>query len=97
MNIREIVCAFLREVGCTVREEVGILYITTPDGTVWDMTVPLPQLNEKLTKENKEKKDGVTTADRDEIVKAALEKSQGHEGIARAVADGFYERIRHKW
>lgn len=42
MDIKEIVYTELRNRGCKLREEAGILYITTPDGAEWDMTIPMP-------------------------------------------------------
>jgi hypothetical protein len=41
MNVKEIVYNELQNRGCKLREEVGILYITTPDGAEWDMTIPM--------------------------------------------------------
>jgi hypothetical protein len=41
MDIKEIVYTELRNRGCKLKEEAGILYITTPDGVTWDMTIPM--------------------------------------------------------
>jgi hypothetical protein len=60
MDIKKTIYTYLQaQRGCKIREEVGIAYITTTDGTVWDMTIP--QVNEKLTAQNKEKRDGGAT------------------------------------
>jgi hypothetical protein len=40
VDLKGKVCGLLRDLGCTL-EEVGIVNITTPDGTVWDLTIPM--------------------------------------------------------
>lgn len=48
MDIKKSIYTFLRaQRRCRLREEAGILYITTPDNEIWDMTIPMR--NEKLT------------------------------------------------
>jgi hypothetical protein len=41
LNVREEIFALLESKGCRLQQQVGILYVTTPDGEVWDMTVPM--------------------------------------------------------
>lgn len=40
MDVKQALYEWLTSRGCTFYEEVGILFVTTPDGVVWDMTVP---------------------------------------------------------
>ena len=40
MNLKDEIYELLKLRGCTFYEEVGILFVTTSDGVVWDMTVP---------------------------------------------------------
>jgi hypothetical protein len=40
MDVRQQILKFLVREGCSVREEHGIVYVTTPDGKVWDFTAP---------------------------------------------------------
>jgi len=48
MDIKGMIYTLLQDRGCKLKEEVGIVTITTPDGAVWDMTIP--QRNEKKEK-----------------------------------------------
>ena len=41
MDIKEIVYTELKNRGCKLKEEAGILYVKTPDGVEWDMTIPM--------------------------------------------------------
>jgi len=40
MNLKEEVHLFLQNMGCKISEAAGIWEIATPDGGLWDMTVP---------------------------------------------------------
>lgn len=40
MNLKTELLNFLASIGATTRESNGILYVTMPDGRVWDMTTP---------------------------------------------------------
>jgi len=39
-DIKAEIYKLLSSLGCDLKEEVGILTITTPEGAVWDMTIP---------------------------------------------------------
>jgi len=41
INIYNIIKGCLVTLGCTWSESNGIVTITTPDGDVWDFTIPL--------------------------------------------------------
>lgn len=41
MNIKDEIYRLLRERGCLLFEEAGILNIQDPDGVEWDMTIPM--------------------------------------------------------
>lgn len=41
MNVQKMIRELLESQGCTILETKGIWYVTTPEGKVWDMTVPL--------------------------------------------------------
>lgn len=43
MNVAEIIFTELKNRGCKIEEESGIIYVTTPGGEVWDFTMPLKQ------------------------------------------------------
>jgi hypothetical protein len=47
MNVRDKICKMLLARGCQLRTDVGIIYVTTPENVVWDMTVP--QINHPET------------------------------------------------
>jgi hypothetical protein len=48
MNLREKILHLLMiEMKCEVREDAGILYITTPSGEKWDMTRPMSKEEQK--------------------------------------------------
>ena len=39
-NLKEAIYSFLRGRGCKLTEELGIVMIMTPEGVLWDMTIP---------------------------------------------------------
>lgn len=55
LDIKSEICALLKKLNCTYEETAGIVYVTTPDGYVWDFTVPMErahtaflQLNDRV-------------------------------------------------
>ena len=40
INIKEEIYALLRDKGCTFEERAGIVFLTTPNGAMWDFTIP---------------------------------------------------------
>lgn len=42
-NIDNIILNLLSAMGCTIKIEAGIVYVTTPDGEKWDFTLPKKQ------------------------------------------------------
>jgi len=40
MDVQRELYEYLTSKGCTVTEDAGIWFIDTPDGVLWDMTVP---------------------------------------------------------
>ena len=41
MDINKLLHDTLAAKGCTIETSYGIWYVTTPEGDVWDMTVPM--------------------------------------------------------
>ncbi len=41
MNIKDMILELLKSNGCTIEESSGILFVETPEGKTWDMSVPM--------------------------------------------------------
>jgi hypothetical protein len=48
MNIWEMVSKLLADSGCRYTISQGIVYVVTPDGELWDFTLPLPVVFNKV-------------------------------------------------